>query len=85
MFFFLVDAFELPFLNPYLDALGTPSFRKGCNFAVAGSTVLPPISASAVSPFSFKRQVNQFFRFKDRVLDLHAMCRVFFKKKNFCP
>ncbi|KAI5658953.1 hypothetical protein M9H77_27746 [Catharanthus roseus] len=68
---FLMDAMELPFLNPYLDAIGAPIFKKGCNFAVAGSTILPA-TASSVSPFSFKRQVDQFFRFKARVLELLA-------------
>lgn len=61
----------MPFLNPYLDSIGVPSFRKGCNFAAAGSTILPA-TASSVSPFSFGIQVAQFFRFKARVLDLLA-------------
>ncbi|KAE8684132.1 GDSL esterase/lipase [Hibiscus syriacus] len=30
---FLMDAMDLPFLNAYLDSIGIPSFRKGCNFA----------------------------------------------------
>ncbi|KAK1278160.1 GDSL esterase/lipase [Acorus gramineus] len=68
---FLVDAMDLPFLNSYLDSIGTPNFRRGCNFAAAGSTVLPA-TASAVSPFSFGVQVAQFFRFKARVLELLA-------------
>ncbi|PSS19635.1 GDSL esterase/lipase [Actinidia chinensis var. chinensis] len=68
---FLMDAMDLPFLNPYLDSIGIPSFRKGCNFAAAGSTILPA-TASSVSPFSFGIQVAQFLRFKARVLDLLA-------------
>lgn len=60
---------DLPFLNPYLDSIGAPTFRKGSNFAAAGSTILPP-SANAVSPFSFGIQVAQFLRFKNRVLEL---------------
>ncbi|XP_021282631.1 GDSL esterase/lipase At1g54790-like isoform X1 [Herrania umbratica] len=68
---FLMDAMDLPFLNAYLDSIGTPSFRKGCNFAAAGSTILPP-TANAVSPFSLGVQVAQFFRFKARVLELLA-------------
>ncbi|XP_024031463.1 GDSL esterase/lipase At1g54790 isoform X1 [Morus notabilis] len=68
---FLVDAMELPFLNAYLDSIGTPSFRKGCNFAAAGSTILPA-TATSVSPFSFGVQVSQFLRFKARVLELLA-------------
>ncbi|XP_074358033.1 cation/calcium exchanger 4-like isoform X1 [Apium graveolens] len=34
----LLDAVDMPFLNPYMDALGAPNFKKECNFAVAGST-----------------------------------------------
>ncbi|KAK4282830.1 hypothetical protein QN277_014158 [Acacia crassicarpa] len=66
---FLVDAMDLPFLNAYLDSVGVPNFRKGCNFAAAGSTILPA-TASSICPFSFGVQVNQFFRFKSRVLEL---------------
>lgn len=62
---------DLPFLNPYLDSLGTPSFRQGCNFATAGCTILPA-TPSSVSPFSFGIQVAQFLRFKARVLELLA-------------
>ncbi|KAK8542361.1 hypothetical protein V6N13_137066 [Hibiscus sabdariffa] len=68
---FLMDAMDLPFLNAYLDSIGTPSFRKGCNFAAAGSTIEPP-TAHAVSPFSFRVQVAHFDRFKVRVLRLLA-------------
>ncbi|XP_038714886.1 GDSL esterase/lipase At1g54790-like isoform X1 [Tripterygium wilfordii] len=68
---FLVDAMDLPFLNAYLDSIGMPNFRKGCNFAAAGSTVLPA-TATSVSPFSFGVQVAQFLRFKSRVLELLA-------------
>ncbi|CAI9780728.1 unnamed protein product [Fraxinus pennsylvanica] len=62
---------DLPFLNAYLEAIGAPSFRKGCNFAAAGSTILPA-TASSVSPFSFGIQVAQFFRFKAQVQELQA-------------
>lgn len=62
---------DLPFLNAYLDSIGVPSFRKGCNFAAAGSTTLPA-TATSVSPFSFGLQVSQFLRFKARVLELLA-------------
>ncbi|XP_028780852.1 GDSL esterase/lipase At1g54790-like isoform X1 [Neltuma alba] len=66
---FLMEAMDLPFLNAYLDSVGVPNFRKGCNFAAAGSTILPA-TASSICPFSFGVQVNQFFRFKARVLEL---------------
>ncbi|XP_057496107.1 GDSL esterase/lipase At1g54790-like [Actinidia eriantha] len=75
---FLMDAMDLPFLNPYLEAIGIPSFKNGCNFAVAGSTILPA-TATSVSPFSFGIQVAQFLRFKDRVLDLLAKTKKFDK------
>uniref|UniRef100_A0A803Q039 Uncharacterized protein n=1 Tax=Cannabis sativa TaxID=3483 RepID=A0A803Q039_CANSA len=75
---FLMDAMDLPFLNSYLDSIGAPSFRKGCNFAAAGSTVLPA-TATSVSPFSFGLQVSQFGRFKAKTLELLAKGRKFSK------
>ncbi|GAB2246482.1 hypothetical protein Droror1_Dr00001975 [Drosera rotundifolia] len=66
---FLRDAEGMPFLPAYLDAVGAPSFHNGCNFAAAGSTIQPATAAS-LCPFSFGVQVNQFFRFRARVLDL---------------
>lgn len=61
-----VDAMDLPFLRAYLEATGAPSFKRGCNFAAAGSTV-HPATASSVSPFSCGVQVAQFLRFKEKV------------------
>ncbi|CAK9179064.1 unnamed protein product [Ilex paraguariensis] len=75
---FLLDAMDMPFLNAYLEAIGAPSFKKGCNFAAAGSTILPA-TASSVSPFSFGIQVAQFLRFKARVLELKAKSKKFDK------
>ncbi|XP_047310695.1 GDSL esterase/lipase At1g54790 [Impatiens glandulifera] len=75
---FLMDAMNLPFLNPYLEAIGAPVFKKGCNFAVAGSTIMPA-TANSVSPFSFKVQVAQFLRFKDRVNDIQTKSKKFDK------
>ncbi|XP_023545469.1 GDSL esterase/lipase At1g54790-like [Cucurbita pepo subsp. pepo] len=69
---FLMDAMDMPYLNPYLDSVGAPSFRKGCNYAAAGSTILPA-AATAVSPFSLGVQLNQFLHFKARVLELRAV------------
>ncbi|KMT13568.1 hypothetical protein BVRB_4g083430 [Beta vulgaris subsp. vulgaris] len=66
---FLMDDMDLPFLNAYLESIGAPIFKKGCNFAAAGSTILPA-TATSVSPFSFAVQVAQFLRFKDRVQDI---------------
>lgn len=62
---------DLPSLNAYLDSIGAPIFRKGCNFAAAGSTILPA-TASSVSPFSFGIQVAQFLRFKAKVQEIQA-------------
>lgn len=66
-----VAAMNLPFLNPYLDSVGMPSFRNGCNFATGGAITLPA-TATSVSPFSFGIQVSQFLRFKARALQLLA-------------
>nr|XP_015875181.2 GDSL esterase/lipase At1g54790-like [Ziziphus jujuba var. spinosa] len=67
---FLMDGLGLPFLNSYLDSIGEPSFQKGCNFAASRSTILPATAPSR--PFSFGVQVDQFIRFKTRVLELLA-------------
>ncbi|KAL6572874.1 hypothetical protein OROHE_002350 [Orobanche hederae] len=71
---FLMDAMDLPFLNAYLDAIGLPSFRKGCNFAAAASTILPA-TASSLSPFSFGIQVAQFVKFKAKVEEIQTQSR----------
>ncbi|XP_015059366.1 GDSL esterase/lipase At1g54790 [Solanum pennellii] len=75
---FLMDAMDLPFLNSYLDSVAAPSFKKGANFAAAGSTILPA-TASSVSPFSFGIQVAQFLRFKNRVSEIQAKTRKYDK------
>ncbi|KAL3616437.1 hypothetical protein CASFOL_039827 [Castilleja foliolosa] len=75
---FLMDAMDLPFLNAYLESVGVPSFRRGCNFAAAASTILPA-TASSISPFSFGVQVAQFFRFKAKVEEIHDKSRRFDK------
>ncbi|CAN1765660.1 GDSL esterase/lipase At1g54790 [Linum perenne] len=67
---FLMDDMKLPFLRPYLDSVGAPSFKRGANFATGGSTIV--VNANAISPFTFGVQVAQFVRFKARVLELLA-------------
>ncbi|KAF9590118.1 hypothetical protein IFM89_030866 [Coptis chinensis] len=47
---FLMDAMDLPFSNAHLESVGAPTFQRGCNFAAAGSTILPA-TASSVGPF----------------------------------
>jgi len=64
-----VDAMKLPFLNAYMDSLGLPNFQQGCNFAAAGSTILPA-TATSISPFSFGVQVSQFLRFRAIAIQL---------------
>ncbi|XP_031279968.1 GDSL esterase/lipase At1g54790-like isoform X2 [Pistacia vera] len=68
---FLMNAMGQPFLSPYLDSIGAPDFRTGCNFAAGGATILPPTPYS-LCPFSFNLQVAQFIRFKTRVFELLA-------------
>ncbi|PSS26695.1 GDSL esterase/lipase [Actinidia chinensis var. chinensis] len=68
---FLMDALGLPFLNPYLNAIGVPSFKNGCNFAAAGCTVLPATGLS-ICPYSLQIQVAQFRRFKALALELQS-------------
>ncbi|XP_074585260.1 GDSL esterase/lipase At1g54790 [Curcuma longa] len=82
---FLMEAMDMPLLNAYFDSLGAPSFRKGCNFAAAGSTILPATAAS-VSPFSFAIQIKQFFHLKNEALHLLAKGQKFKKyvpQKNY--
>ncbi|CAI0391982.1 unnamed protein product [Linum tenue] len=75
---FLMDAMDLPFLNAYLEAVGLPNFRRGCNFAAAGSTI-NPATPTSVCPFSFGIQVSQFLRFKARVIELLSKSKKFDK------
>ncbi|KAH6793980.1 GDSL-like Lipase/Acylhydrolase superfamily protein [Perilla frutescens var. hirtella] len=78
---FLMEAMGLPFMSPYLESVGAPSFKSGCNFATGGSTLLPA-KANSISPFSFGIQVAQFIRFKARVLELLAKDK---KLQRFLP
>ncbi|KAH1108124.1 hypothetical protein J1N35_011892 [Gossypium stocksii] len=66
---FLMEAMELPYMNPYLESVGSPNFQTGCNFATGGSTILPA-NAASTNPFSFNLQLSQFFRFKNRAITL---------------
>ncbi|KAK4477513.1 hypothetical protein RD792_016740 [Penstemon davidsonii] len=78
---FLMDAMHLPYLNPYLESIGAPILRNGCNFAVAGSTIRSAF-ASSMNPFSFRIQVAQFLRFKAKVEHLQAKSR---KSDKYIP
>jgi len=57
---------NLTLLSAYLESVGS-DFRHGSNFACSGSTV-----NQTASPFSLPVQVNQFKRFKARVLDIFS-------------
>ncbi|XP_058197969.1 GDSL esterase/lipase At1g54790-like isoform X2 [Rhododendron vialii] len=78
---FLMGVMGMPFLNPYLDSVGAPDFKTGCNFATGGSTILPA-KAIFTSPFSFGIQVAQFIRFKTRVHELLTQDE---ELQNFLP
>ncbi|KAL9997006.1 putative alpha-L-fucosidase [Helianthus debilis subsp. tardiflorus] len=62
---FIAQSLGLPFLSPFLDALGS-NFTHGANFATAGSTIRP-LHQSGVSPFSLNVQWYQFSDFHHRV------------------
>uniref|UniRef100_A0A1J3HZD9 GDSL esterase/lipase n=1 Tax=Noccaea caerulescens TaxID=107243 RepID=A0A1J3HZD9_NOCCA len=66
---FLMEAIERPYLRPYLDSISPQSYRRGCNFAAAGSTI-QKANAASISPFGFGVQVSQFITFKYKVLQL---------------
>ncbi|XP_068470405.1 GDSL esterase/lipase At3g26430 isoform X2 [Phaseolus vulgaris] len=65
---FIAKSFGLPYLNAYLDSVGS-NFSHGANFATAGSTVRPQNttkSQSGYSPISLDVQFQQFRDFKTR-------------------
>ncbi|CAE6067695.1 unnamed protein product [Arabidopsis arenosa] len=65
---FIATELGLPFLNAFLDSIGS-NFSHGANFATAGSTVRPPnttISQSGASPISLDVQLVQFSNFLTR-------------------
>eukprot|EP00253_Pinus_taeda_P030857 PITA_30857 len=63
---FLCEAMNMTLLSPYLESVGS-DFRHGSNFAIAGATV----NATA-TPFPLPVQVNQFNRFRARVVDIFS-------------
>ncbi|KMZ59676.1 GDSL esterase/lipase [Zostera marina] len=70
---FFMNSLKFPALHPYLDSVGGPDFKRGCNFAMADSTILPNNTTSnpnIVSPLTFGVQVDQFIHFRSRVLQL---------------
>ncbi|XP_044502696.1 GDSL esterase/lipase At4g01130-like [Mangifera indica] len=66
---FLAQALGFPYLDPYLQSIGS-DFRHGANYATAASTVLLPqtsLFVGGLSPFSLAIQLNQMKNFKTRV------------------
>ncbi|KAG8045374.1 hypothetical protein GUJ93_ZPchr0008g11643 [Zizania palustris] len=61
---FLCESLNISYLSPYLKALGS-NYSNGANFAISGSTTLP-----RDVPFALHIQVQQFFYFRDRSLEL---------------
>ncbi|KAG7630102.1 GDSL lipase/esterase [Arabidopsis suecica] len=66
---FLMEAIDRPYLRPYLDSISRQTYRRGCNFAAAASTI-QKANAASYSPFGFGVQVSQFITFKSKVLQL---------------
>ncbi|CAD5171200.1 unnamed protein product [Musa acuminata subsp. malaccensis] len=65
---FIAQDLGLPFLNAYLDSVGT-NFSHGANFATAGSTIRrqnTTLFQTGYSPFSLDVQSWQFTQFKSR-------------------
>lgn len=66
---FIAKKLGLPYLNAYLDAVGS-NFSHGANFATAGSTIRPQNTTlhqfGGFSPFSLDVQFNQFNDFQRR-------------------
>ncbi|KAM0909480.1 hypothetical protein ACQ4PT_014801 [Festuca glaucescens] len=61
---FLCESLNISYLSPYLKALGS-NYSNGVNFAIGGSTTLPRDVL-----FSLHIQVQEFFFFKARSLEL---------------
>ncbi|KAJ3701649.1 hypothetical protein LUZ61_005354 [Rhynchospora tenuis] len=65
---FIANSLGLPYLNAYLDSIGT-NFSHGANFATAGSTIRREnrtLFQSGYSPFSLDVQTWQFNQFTSR-------------------
>ncbi|KGN45708.1 GDSL esterase/lipase At4g01130 [Cucumis sativus] len=71
---FLANSLGLPFISPYLKAIGS-DFKHGANFATLASTVLLPntsLFVTGISPFSLAIQLNQMKEFKFRVDEYYS-------------
>ncbi|KMT07767.1 hypothetical protein BVRB_6g146900 [Beta vulgaris subsp. vulgaris] len=61
---FIAEHSGLPYLNAYLDSMGS-NFSHGANFATAASTIRHQ-NTTSYSPFSFNVQFYQFHDFQKR-------------------
>ncbi|KAG8384885.1 hypothetical protein BUALT_Bualt04G0164800 [Buddleja alternifolia] len=81
---FIAEHLGLPYLNSYLDSIGT-SFRHGANFATGGSTIRrqnETIFENGISPFSLDIQTLQFDQFKLRTNELYHQALNSFEKSK---
>ncbi|XVF43892.1 hypothetical protein PTKIN_Ptkin02bG0077400 [Pterospermum kingtungense] len=62
---FIAESFGLPYLNAYLDSVGS-NFSHGANFATAGSTIRPQNTTTGASPISLDVQLVQYSDFHRR-------------------
>ncbi|KAK8647024.1 hypothetical protein V6N13_120782 [Hibiscus sabdariffa] len=69
---FIAEKLGVPYLNAYLDSIGT-SFRHGANFAAGGSCIQPKCG---YGPFNLATQVSQFIHFKARATALYNQLRL---------
>lgn len=72
---FIAQSLGFPYLNPYLQAIGS-NFTTGANFASAGASVLQPTSQVRpngwLSPFFLQIQLSQFNELKSKALELYS-------------
>ncbi|KAL0538159.1 hypothetical protein IC582_027161 [Cucumis melo] len=84
---FLANSVGLPFISPYMKAIGS-DFKHGANFATLASTVLLPTTSlfvTGISPFSLAIQLNQMKEFKLRVDELYSSSSSFSKGWSQLP
>lgn len=73
-FSFVAGHLGLPFLNAYVDSIGS-NFSHGACFAASGSTLQPvnaKIYEAGFNPFSVDVQLLQFEQLKDRTEELYS-------------
>ncbi|XAR66910.1 Alpha-L-fucosidase [Bertholletia excelsa] len=80
---FIAEKLGLPYLSPYLDAIGVidATFRHGANFAASGATIRPEPS---MNPFHLSLQISQFKQLKARTIELYNQAQRS-RAKSFLP